>query len=74
MIFVSLILAGATGYVAEKYGFTRNGYIVSIALAIGGAMILFFAQYFFGIRLGFGRALTAIIGAAGMLFIASLRR
>ncbi len=73
-VFSALILGGATGAAAERFGFTRNGYIVSMALGVGGAVILWFAQGFLGIGLGLGRAGTSIIGAVALLVIASLRR
>lgn len=73
-MMIAIILGGATGYVAERMGLARNGYVVSIVLGVGGAVVFWFAQAFFGLGLGFGRALTAIIGAAAMLALAGLRR
>lgn len=70
----AIIIGALTGYFSERLGLTRNGAIVSIALGVGGAIILWFAQGFMGIGLGFGRAMTSFIGAAGLLFIASMRR
>lgn len=73
-MFAALVLGAATGAASERFGFTRNGYVVSMALGVGGAIILWFCQGLLGIGLGFGRAGTSIIGAVGMLFLASLRR
>ncbi len=73
-IFSALFIGGLIGVLSEKLGLTRNGYIVSAALGIGGAMILVFGQLLFGFSLGFGRALTSAIGASAMLLIASMRR
>ena len=69
-MLTALILGAATGAFSEYFRFTRNGYVVSIAIAVGGAVILFFAQKVLGLGLGFERAGTAIIGAVAALFIA----
>ena len=73
-MFGAIIIGALTGYISERLGLTRNGVIVSLALGVGGAIILWFAQGFMGIGLGFGRAMTSFIGAAGLLFIHSMRR
>lgn len=70
----AIIIGALTGYMAERLGLTRNGVIVSVALGVGGAIILWFAQGFMGVGLGFGRAMTSFVGAAGLLFINSMRR
>ncbi len=70
----AIIIGALTGYVSERLGLTRNGAIVSIALGVGGAIILWFAQGFMGIGFGLGRAMTSFLGAAGLLFINSIRR
>ena len=73
-IFSALFIGGLIGVLTEKLGLTRNGYIVSVALGIGGAMILTFGQLLLGFNFGFSRAVTSAIGAGGLLFIASMRR
>ncbi|MEM7522521.1 MAG: hypothetical protein AAF360_01930 [Pseudomonadota bacterium] len=73
-LFGAVFVGGLTGYLSERLGFTRNGFIVSIALGVGGAVSLWFIQAFIGIGLGLGRALTSVVGAAGLLFLASMRR
>lgn len=73
-LFSALILGGATGAFAEYFGFTRNGYIVSVGLGVGGAILLWFIQGFLGVGLGFGRAGTSIAGAVILLFLNSMRR
>lgn len=70
----AIIIGALTGYVSERLGLTRNGAIVSIALGVGGAIILWFAQGFMGIGFGLGRAMTSFAGAVGLLFINSMRR
>ena len=74
--FGAVIIGTLIGYLAEKFNFTRNGVIVSIALAVGGAMILTFSQSFLGIGLGLGlgRPATSAIGAVALLAINAFRR
>ncbi|MEX2519409.1 MAG: hypothetical protein WD969_08780 [Paracoccaceae bacterium] len=74
MIFVAFLMGGLTGFLAERFGLVRNGYIVSIVLGVGGAMFAWFAQYFLGLGFGVGRAMTSILGAALMLLLAAMRR
>ena len=73
-MFSAVFLGGAVGAFAEYFGFARNGYVVSVAVAVGGAVILVFAQSILGVGLGVGRAGTSLIGAGGAPFLASMRR
>ncbi|MEM7547431.1 MAG: hypothetical protein AAF367_18025 [Pseudomonadota bacterium] len=73
-LFSAVFLGGAVGALSERFGFTRNGYVVSIAIAIGGAMILWFVQFLLGLNLGLGRGMTSIVGSVGLLFLSSMRR
>ena len=73
-LVTALIVGGGTGFVAERFGFVSNGYIVSIGLGIGGAVTLRFLQGALGIGLGFGRALTSVIGAVALLLLAKFRK
>ena len=70
----ALFLGGAVGAFAEYFRFTRNGYAISVIIAVGGAMVFWFLTSMFGINLGFGRAGVALVGGAGALFLASMRR
>ncbi len=70
----AIIIGALTGYMAERLSLTRNGVIVSVALGVGGAIILWFAQGFIGIGFGLGRAMTSFVGAVGLLLINSMRR
>lgn len=64
----TIVLAGITGYIAEKTGFTQNGYLSSIIICIGGAFLFFFVRIMFGI--GFASpGLNAIVSAIGALII-----
>lgn len=72
--FGAVIIGTLIGYLAEKFNFTRNGVIVSIALAVGGAMILTFSQSFLGIGLGLGWPATSATGAVALLAINAFRR
>jgi len=72
--FGAIIIGALIGYMAEKFNFARNGIIVSIALGVGGAMLLSFSQRFLGIGLGLGSPATSAIGAVALLAINAFRR
>ncbi len=74
MIFVAVLLGGLTGFLAERFGLVRNGYVVSVTLGVGGATLAWFLQYALGVGFGLGRAMTSILGAAAMLLVAAMRR
>ncbi|MGR3501752.1 hypothetical protein [Pseudaestuariivita sp.] len=61
----TVVIAGIVGYVSEKSGFTRNGYLPSIIIAVGGAFLFYFVALMFGIRFGPPgvQAIAASIGA-----------
>ena len=62
------MIAGIVGYLAEKSGFTRNGYLQSIIICVGGAFLFYFVQLMFGV--GFGSAgINAIVSSVGALVI-----
>jgi len=64
----TIVLAGITGYIAEKTGFTQNGYLSSIIICVGGAFLVFFVRIMFGI--GFASpGLNAIVSSIGALII-----
>jgi uncharacterized membrane protein YeaQ/YmgE (transglycosylase-associated protein family) len=64
----TVVIAGIVGYVAEKTGFTRNGYIPSIIICVGGAFSFYFLRIMFGI--GFGSpGVNAIVSSIGALII-----
>lgn len=64
----TVVIAGIVGYVSEKTGFTRNGYLPSIIICIGGAFLFYFVQLMF--RIGFGSpGLNAIASSIGALII-----
>ena len=52
-IFSSLLVGAAVGALAERLGLVRNGYVLSIIIGVGGAMVLSFGQYVLGFHLGF---------------------
>lgn len=70
----AIIIGGAVGAIAEYLGFVRNGYVVSVVMAIGGAIALFFLQRILEFNIGFGRAATSAIGAVVILALSKLRR
>ncbi|WP_170763999.1 hypothetical protein [Ruegeria lacuscaerulensis] len=70
----TVLIAAAVGSLAEKSGFTRNGYLQSIIICIGGAFLFFFAQIMFGRMFGFSLAfgspgVNAIVSSIGALVI-----
>ncbi|MCD9149401.1 hypothetical protein [Pseudophaeobacter flagellatus] len=64
----TMVIAGITGYIAEKTGFTQNGYLASIIICIGGAFLFYFVRIMFG--LGFASpGVNAILSSIGALII-----
>lgn len=64
----TVVIAGIVGYLSEKSGFTRNGFLPSIIICIGGAFLFYFVRLMFGI--GFGSpGLNAIASSVGALII-----
>ena len=64
----TVVVAGLVGYVAEKTGFTHNGYLQSIIICVGGAFLFYFVTLMFGIS--FARpGINAIIASIGALVI-----
>ncbi|MFD1158965.1 hypothetical protein [Roseovarius aestuarii] len=64
----TVVIAGIVGYVSEKTGFTRNGYLQSIIICVGGAFLFYFVRIMFGIRLG-TPGVDAILSSIGALII-----
>lgn len=64
----TVVIAGIVGYLSEKSGFTRNGYLQSIIICVGGAFLFYFVRIMFGIRLG-SPGMDAILSSIGALII-----
>jgi len=64
----TVIIAGIVGYFSERSGFTRNGYVPSIIICIGGAFLFFFVRVMFGVSFG-THGMNAIISSIGALII-----
>ncbi|MGI3169574.1 hypothetical protein ACRARG_10500 [Pseudooceanicola sp. C21-150M6] len=64
----TVVIAGIVGYVSERSGFTRNGYLPSIIICIGGAFLFYFVRIMFGVRL-FSPGIDAILSSIGALVI-----
>jgi ABC-type uncharacterized transport system permease subunit len=64
----SLIIAGIIGYASEKTGWTRNGYLASIIICLGGTLLFFMVRIMFGISFG-SPAINAIASSIGALLI-----
>ncbi|MCT8159166.1 hypothetical protein [Pseudoruegeria sp. SHC-113] len=67
-LFGTLVIAGIVGYVTERTGFTHNGYLPSIIICVGGALLFFFVRIMFGISFG-SPGLNAIVASVGALII-----
>ncbi|WP_415401600.1 hypothetical protein [Tateyamaria sp. SN3-11] len=64
----TVVIAGIVGYASEKSGFTRNGFLQSIIICIGGAFLFYFVRLMFGF--GFSSpGLNAIASSIGALII-----
>ncbi|MCR9112192.1 MAG: hypothetical protein NXH84_02895 [Rhodobacteraceae bacterium] len=67
-LFGTVVIAGIVGYASERSGFTRNGYLQSIIICVGGAFLFYFVRIMFGLRIG-TPGLDAIISSVGALII-----
>ena len=66
--FGPVIIAGMIGYASERSQFTRNGYVPSITICVGGAFLFFMVSRMFNI--GFGSpGMNAILSSVGALVI-----
>ena len=64
----TVVIAGIVGYISEKTGWTRNGYLQSIIICIGGAFLFYFVSLMFGF--GFrSPGVNAIVASVGSLII-----
>lgn len=67
-LFGTFTIGAFVGYIAEQTGFVRNGYLASVVIALGGAMLFFFIRTMFQISFG-SPGLDAVLSAAGALII-----
>ncbi|MEP5729061.1 MAG: hypothetical protein ABJL67_06775 [Sulfitobacter sp.] len=64
----TVVIAGIIGYASEKTGWTRNGYLQSIIICVGGAFLFYFIRIMFGF--GFSSpGMNAIVSSIGALII-----
>jgi len=63
-----MIIAGIIGYGSERSGFTKNGYVPSVIICIGGAFLFFMVSRMFHISFG-SPGLNAILSSIGALVI-----
>ena len=64
----TIVIAGIVGYASERSGFTQNGYLPSIIICIGGAILFYFMRVMFGFRFG-APGVDALISSVGALII-----
>jgi hypothetical protein len=66
--FGSIFIAVVVAILFERWGITRNGYPMSILIALGAVVVLFFLRSLFHLRIG-SPGLDAIIGASAALIL-----
>ncbi|MBF9034853.1 hypothetical protein HKCCE2091_11435 [Rhodobacterales bacterium HKCCE2091] len=66
--FGSLIIAAVVAILFERWGITHNGYVMSILIALGAVIVLFFLRSLFHLRIG-SPGIDAIIGSAAALIL-----
>lgn len=64
----TVVIAGIVGYASEKTGFTRNGYLPSIIICVGGAFLFYFVRIMFGLKIG-SPGVDAILSSIGALVL-----
>ncbi len=64
----TVVIAGIVGYASEKTGFTRNGYLPSIIICVGGAFLFYFVRIMFGLKIG-SPGVDAILSSVGALIL-----
>ncbi|MCD1627495.1 MAG: hypothetical protein ACU0B7_13435 [Paracoccaceae bacterium] len=64
----TVVIAGIVGYLSEKTGFTRNGYLQSIIICVGGAFLFYFVRIMFGLKFG-SPGFDAILSSVGSLIL-----
>jgi len=64
----TVVIAGIVGYASEKTGFTRNGYLPSIIICVGGAFLFYFVRIMFGLSIG-SPGVDAILSSIGALIL-----
>ena len=67
-MFGTVVIAGIVGYLSEKTGFTRNGYLQSIIICVGGAFLFYFVRIMFGLKFG-SPGFDAILSSVGSLIL-----
>lgn len=68
----TVVIAGIVGYASERTGVTRNGYVPSIIICVGGAFLFYFLRIMFGLRFG-SAGVDAVISSVGALIIVPTR-
>jgi uncharacterized membrane protein YeaQ/YmgE (transglycosylase-associated protein family) len=64
----TVVIAGIVGYASEKSGFTRNGFVPSIIICVGGAFLFYFIRIMFGLKFG-SPGVDAILSSVGALVL-----
>jgi uncharacterized membrane protein YeaQ/YmgE (transglycosylase-associated protein family) len=67
-LFGTIFLAIIIGYFSERTGFTHNGYLNSIIICVGGAVLFILIRFMFGFSFG-SHGTNTIISSIGALII-----
>jgi len=71
-LFGTVMIAGRVGHASERSRFTRNGYVPSVILCVGGALLFYFTRIMFGLRFG-APGVDAIVSSVGARVIVPTR-
>ncbi|MGB0410199.1 MAG: hypothetical protein ACPGFA_01320 [Pikeienuella sp.] len=74
MVFGAVLIGGIIGYVAERMRLTHLGFVVAVAVGVGGAVMLSVVNRLFGLNFGLSNGMMSVVGAGILLFIANMRR
>lgn len=66
--FGSLMIGGVMGVLFERWGFTHNGVLPSVLIALGAVIAVFMLRVMFHLSFG-SPGVDAIIGAAAALIL-----
>ncbi len=66
--FGSMMIAGVVAFLSEKWGWTHNGILPSMLIALGAVFVLFMIRSTFGLSLG-SPGFDAAVGSAAALIL-----
>lgn len=66
--FGSMMIAGVVAFLTEKWGWTHNGILPSVLIALGAVFLLFMVRATFGLSIG-SPGFDAAIGSLAALIL-----